>query len=205
MYALSQDHGCVAHGPFNFGNHQTARIFKVNSAKSIPRIHGCREKSGDRGKLQRTIILYRGERRLRRIVRCERSQTLAQTTTQLSEGACRTVSKRTVQCSLHHTDFGHLHPFMLYCYQHGDGVFLQGNCTSHKSRMATGWLDERFSDFFFINWPPKSPDLNRIEHLWVVLEQGQKGHPTSQTNFTELWTVSDNIWQVIPVERFQKR
>ncbi|GFU35204.1 transposable element Tcb2 transposase [Trichonephila clavipes] len=31
-----------------------------------------------------------------------------------------------------------------------------------------------------------------------------KGHHTASTNLTELWTTLANIWQVIPVERFQK-
>ncbi|GBM53755.1 Transposable element Tcb2 transposase [Araneus ventricosus] len=54
----------------------------------------------------------------------------------------------------------HLHPLMLYCHPHGNGVFQQDNCTSHRSR-----LDEHSSDFFVINWPPRSPDLNPIEHV----------------------------------------
>ncbi|GFV71946.1 transposable element Tcb2 transposase [Trichonephila clavipes] len=37
-----------------------------------------------------------------------------------------------------------------------------------------------------------------------VLEQGVKGHHTSPTNLSELWTVLANIWQVIPMERFNK-
>ncbi|GFU55652.1 transposable element Tcb2 transposase [Trichonephila clavipes] len=45
----------------------------------------------------------------------------------------------------------HLYPFMLFCYPHGSGVFLANNCTSHKSRLATGWLDESSSDFSVIN------------------------------------------------------
>ncbi|GFY31561.1 transposable element Tcb2 transposase [Trichonephila clavipes] len=36
----------------------------------------------------------------------------------------------------------HLHPFMLFCYPHSNGVYQQDNCTSQKSRLATGWLDE---------------------------------------------------------------
>ncbi|GFW68651.1 transposable element Tcb2 transposase [Trichonephila clavipes] len=49
-----------------------------------------------------------------------------------------------------------------------------------------------------------SPELNPIEPLWDVLEQGVKGHHTALTNLTELWTALANIWQVIPVEHFQK-
>ncbi|GFU01765.1 transposable element Tcb2 transposase [Trichonephila clavipes] len=44
----------------------------------------------------------------------------------------------------------------------------------------------------------------RLELYKDVLEQGVKGHHTSPTNLPELWTALANIWQVIPVERFQK-
>ncbi|GBM16745.1 hypothetical protein AVEN_9344-1 [Araneus ventricosus] len=67
---------------------------------------------------------------------------------------------------------------MLYCHPHGNGVFQQDNCTSHRSRLATAWLDEHSSDFSVMNWPPRSPDLNPIEHLWDVLEKGVKAHQT---------------------------
>ncbi|GFX71335.1 transposable element Tcb2 transposase [Trichonephila clavipes] len=93
----------------------------------------------------------------------------------------------------------HLHPFMLCCYPH-----QQDNCISHQSRLATGWLDEHYSDFSAMNWAPRSPDMDPIEHLWDVFELGVKGHRTAPTNLTELWTALANIWQVILVESFQK-
>ncbi|GFU56760.1 transposable element Tcb2 transposase [Trichonephila clavipes] len=98
----------------------------------------------------------------------------------------------------------HLRPFMLFCYPHYNGVFQQDNCTSHKFWLATGWLDELSCDFTVINLPPRSPDLNSIQHLWNVLEQGVKGYHTAPSNLTELWTALANIWQVIIVERFRK-
>ncbi|GFW66727.1 transposable element Tcb2 transposase [Trichonephila clavipes] len=98
----------------------------------------------------------------------------------------------------------HLHPFMLFCYPHGNRVFSKtDNCTSHKSQLATGWLYGHSSDFSLINWPPRSPDLNPIEHLREVLEQGLKGYHTPM-NLTELWTALASILQVIPMKRFQK-
>ncbi|GFX99285.1 transposable element Tc1 transposase [Trichonephila clavipes] len=87
----------------------------------------------------------------------------------------------------------HLHPFMLFCFPYGNGVFQQDNFISHKSQLATGWLDEHPSDFSVINWPPRSPDLNPVEHLWDVLKQGVKDHLTVQTDLTELWTALANI------------
>ncbi|GFU19050.1 uncharacterized protein TNCV_430841 [Trichonephila clavipes] len=48
------------------------------------------------------------------------------------------------------------------------------------------------------------PDLYPIENLWYVLKQGMVVHHTASENLTELCTALANIWQVIPVERFQK-
>ncbi|GBN16436.1 hypothetical protein AVEN_205339-1 [Araneus ventricosus] len=70
-----------------------------------------RKKNWRSGKLQRTISLERAWlRRLTRIVSSQRSQTLAQITTQLNQGTSRTVSKRTVQRSLHRMGFGSRRP-----------------------------------------------------------------------------------------------
>ncbi|GBM24225.1 hypothetical protein AVEN_22563-1 [Araneus ventricosus] len=60
-------------------------------------------KTNDRANCKGQLALNeRGARRLNRIVR---SQTLAQLTTQLNQGSSRTVSKRTVQRSLHRMGF----------------------------------------------------------------------------------------------------
>ncbi|GFV05273.1 transposable element Tcb2 transposase [Trichonephila clavipes] len=93
----------------------------------------------------------------------------------------------------------HRHPFMLFCYPHGNGVFL-----ARQLHLSQVLLDVHSSDSSVINGPPRSPDINPIEHLWKVLEQGMKGHHTALTNHTELWTALANIWQVIPEESFQK-
>ncbi|GFX43330.1 transposable element Tcb2 transposase [Trichonephila clavipes] len=87
----------------------------------------------------------------------------------------------------------HPHPFMILCYPQGSGVFQQYNCTSRKSRLATGWLDEHSSDFSVKNWSPRRLDINSIEPLWDVWEQCEKGHHTAPTNFSELWTALANI------------
>ncbi|GBM51226.1 DNA polymerase alpha subunit B [Araneus ventricosus] len=98
----------------------------------------------------------------------------------------------------------HLHLFMFFCHPHGNGVFQQGNCTSHRSWLATVWLDEHSSDFPVMNWPPRSPELNPIEHLWDVLEKGLKAYRTTPATLTELWIALAYVWQAIPVERFRK-
>ncbi|GFY10184.1 HTH_Tnp_Tc3_2 domain-containing protein [Trichonephila clavipes] len=72
------------------------------------------QKTIDRANCNGQLVLtVRDERLLRRIVRTHRSQTLAQITTQLNDDASRTVSKRTVQRSLHRMDFGSRRPTRL--------------------------------------------------------------------------------------------
>ncbi|GFW93940.1 HTH_Tnp_Tc3_2 domain-containing protein [Trichonephila clavipes] len=86
------------HGSFNFRNRQSPRNFKLYSVKSIPRMRGWWTKSYDRTNHKKQLAFtVHGERRLRRIVPSQRSQTLAQMTIQLNDGASRSVSKRTVQ------------------------------------------------------------------------------------------------------------
>ncbi|KFM73333.1 hypothetical protein X975_09769, partial [Stegodyphus mimosarum] len=51
----------------------------------------------------------------------------------------------------------HLHPFILFCHSNGNGASQHDNCTSHRSQLATGWLDEHSSDFSVINWQPREP------------------------------------------------
>ncbi|GFU38709.1 HTH_Tnp_Tc3_2 domain-containing protein [Trichonephila clavipes] len=64
------------------------------------------EKTSDRANCKGQLALtVRGERRLRRIVRSQRSQTLASITTQLNDDASRTVSNRTGQHSLNRMGF----------------------------------------------------------------------------------------------------
>ncbi|GFV90997.1 DDE_3 domain-containing protein [Trichonephila clavipes] len=78
---------------------------------------------------------------------------------------------------------------MLFCYPHGNGFFQEDNCTSHKSQLATVWLEEHSSDFSVLNCPPRSPDLNPIESLRDVLEQDLKAttqHQRTLLNYRQL-------------------
>ncbi|GFV17227.1 HTH_Tnp_Tc3_2 domain-containing protein [Trichonephila clavipes] len=99
------------HGPFNFRNSQQLRFTRSRVSRVYREYMDGGKKSSDcancKGQLDLTV---RCERRLRCIVNSQRSQTFAQIITQLNDGASRTVTKWTVQRSLHRMGFGSHQP-----------------------------------------------------------------------------------------------
>lgn len=57
----------------------------------------------------------------------------------------------------------------------GDRVFQQDNARIHTAEIVENWFMEHGIEV--IEWPPHSPDLNPIEHVWKAL----KGHLTKIT------------------------
>ncbi|GFU88927.1 transposase domain containing protein [Trichonephila clavipes] len=67
-----------------------------------------------------------------------------------------------------------LHPYMASVFPAGNGMFQQYNAPYHKATIVLEWFQEQDAEFQLMFWPPNSPVLNLIEHIWDVMGRSSK-------------------------------
>ncbi len=97
----------------------------------------------------------------------------------------------------------HVLPFMTTVYASSDGYFQQDNAPCHKAQIISDWFLEHDNEFTLPKWPPQSPDLNPIEHLWDVVERDICIMDVQLTNLLQLRDDIMSIWTKISEECFQ--
>ena len=83
-----------------------------------------------------------------------------------------------------------------YGISHSNVIFQQDNNPKHTSRLATNWFASK--DIEVLQWPPQSPDLNPIEHLWQHLKRKLSSYETEPVSITDLWNRVETEWNLIP-------
>ncbi len=73
----------------------------------------------------------------------------------------------------------------------------------HKAQIISDWFLEHDNEFTLLKWPPQSPDLNPIEHLWDVVEREIRNMDVQPTNLQQLRDAIISIWTKISEECFQ--
>ncbi len=97
----------------------------------------------------------------------------------------------------------HVHPFTTTVYPSSDGYFQQDNTSCHKAQIISDWFLEHDNEFILLKWPPQSPDLIPIEHLWDVVEREIRIMDVQPTNLQQLHDTIMSIWTKISEECFQ--
>nr|KAF6341537.1 hypothetical protein mMyoMyo1_011953 [Myotis myotis] len=96
-----------------------------------------------------------------------------------------------------------VHPIMLMVYPNGYGFFQQNNAPCHCARIVQEWFQEHEGDFTLLRWPPQSPDLNPIEHLWDEVKRAIRQLVPQPSNLTELDSAIHQAWCQISRITFQ--
>ena len=81
-------------------------------------------------------------------------------------------------------------------------IFQHDNDSKHTSKVVQNWLGEQ--EFDVLDWPPQSPDLNPIEHLWAWMKIRLNRYDTPPTGMLDLWDRVQNIWNSFGAEECER-
>ena len=94
-----------------------------------------------------------------------------------------------------------VHPFMAMVFPDGSGLFQQDNAPILQKLFRNGLRS--MTEFKVLTWPPNSPDLNPIEHLWDVLKKQVRSMEAPPRNLQDLKDLLLTSWCQRPQDTFR--
>src|ERR1700722_1537107 len=73
-----------------------------------------------------------------------------------------------------------------------DIYFQQDNDPKHTSKLSKLWFKKKKVDK--LDWPPSSPDMNIIEHIWDYLDRRVRTRNPLPTNVDQMWAALWEAW-----------
>ena len=77
-------------------------------------------------------------------------------------------------------------------------IFQQDGDPKHTANSTKRWLKN--NKIKVLDWPPQSPDLNSIEHLWNEVDRHLRHFPGQISGKEDLWNKIQQVWLEIDVE-----
>ncbi|GBM96953.1 hypothetical protein AVEN_69321-1, partial [Araneus ventricosus] len=97
-----------------------------------------------------------------------------------------------------------MYPYMAFVFPTGNGIFQQDNASCHKARIVLEWFEEHTDEFHLMFWPPNSPDLNPMEHIWNVIKRQLRAQTPPWPNILTLCDRCLDIWYNLSLVMYQK-
>ena len=81
---------------------------------------------------------------------------------------------------------------------------MYDNAPVYRAQKTSEWIQEHFRDDTFIQWPPRSLDLNPIEYVWSWMKNWiDKTYPKRLTGL-RLKQAVYKAWDVVPEDYIQR-
>ncbi|GFX82020.1 transposable element Tcb1 transposase [Trichonephila clavipes] len=93
-----------------------------------------------------------------------------------------------------------VHPFVQTSFPGECPLYQDDNAPIHTAKIVQEWLAEHEGEVGHLDWPPQSPDLNIIEHLWGYLESKLRARFPPPSTISALETALHEEWLHIQLQ-----